>query len=68
MSNIYDYDKMKANEGKICQFCHTKRRLVVRQDFRSEKAKLEFPLSEQELTILDCLCLHPGDLVIGGFF
>lgn len=54
--------------GQKCPFCFQIRRLVVRDDLRSDEEKRKYPMSEKDLTIVACGCLHPGDYMVGGFF
>lgn len=54
--------------GDKCPRCGDRMNEVVRQDFRSDSDKKRFPLKKEDLKILNCRCLHPGDLTIGGFF
>jgi hypothetical protein len=54
--------------GDLCPYCFSRLVEVVCTDLRSSAEKKKSPLTVKELTVLNCLCLHPGDLTIGGFF
>lgn len=55
-------------EGQKCPVCYDVLRRIERTDYRSEDTKKKFPLSKSQRFVLNCRCLHPGDLTIGGFF
>jgi hypothetical protein len=60
--------KMIEKVGDECPLCHQKVNAVIREDLRSREDKIKYPLTKEQLTILNCACLHPGDLYVGGFF
>lgn len=68
MAQVYNYEDLLAGVGKSCARCGACMNLVVRTDLRLDFEKVNHPLTKRDLTILNCLCLHPGDLVVGGFF
>ena len=59
---------MNPKEGDFCPLCGEKFYTVTRADFRDDDTKEKYPLTQEELEILACRCLHPGDFYVGGFF